>query len=139
MRISDWSSDVCSSDLHLSFQGGRVYAHARPLEVRPVRGDHYELRAAEMLDLTRVDVVLMRQDPPFDMAYITATHILEHVHPRTLVVNDPFHVRNAPEKLFVTHFPDLMPPPLISSPVDAITAFRSEKRTDGTESVRTCK
>src|SRR3546814_15895483 len=118
MRISDWSSDVCSSDLHLSFQGGRVYAHARPLEVRPVRGDHYELGAAEMLDLTRVDVVLMRQDPPFDMAYITATHNLEHGNPRYLVVNDPFPVRNAPGNMFVTHFPDLIPPTLSSSHLD---------------------
>ena len=64
----------------------------------------------EVMDLAAADVVLMRQDPPFDMAYITATHLLEHIHPKTLVVNDPFQVRNAPEKLFVSHFPELMPP-----------------------------
>jgi len=67
---------------------------------------------------------LMRQDPPFDMAYITATHILEHIHPQTLVVNDPIHVRNAPEKLFVTHFSDLMPETLISSDREQILKFR---------------
>jgi glutathione synthase len=75
-----------------------------------------------------MDVVLMRQDPPVDMAYITATHLLEHVHPRTLVVNDPAQVRNAPEKLFVTHFPDLMPPTLIASDPSEIAAFRREHR-----------
>src|SRR5690606_26035730 len=112
----------------LSFRDGRVYARARPLQVRPVRGDHHTLGAAETIDLARADIVLMRQDPPFDMAYITATHILEHIHPKTLVVNDPFHVRNAPEKLFVTQFPDLMPPTLISSDVDEIKAFRREYR-----------
>ena len=74
---------------HLSFRNGRVYAHARPLEVRPTQGDHFTLGDAQTLDLAAVDVVLMRQDPPFDMAYITATHLLEHVHPQTLVVNDP--------------------------------------------------
>jgi len=73
-----------------------------------------------------MDVVLMRQDPPFDMAYISATHILEHIHPRTLVVNDPAAVRNAPEKLLVTHFPDLMPPTLVTWDVAAIRAFRAE-------------
>jgi len=71
-------------------------------------------------------VVLMRQDPPFDMSYITATHILDHIHPKTLVVNDPASVRNAPEKLFVTHFPDIMPPTLISSDRREIMAFRAE-------------
>jgi glutathione synthase len=75
-----------------------------------------------------VDVVLMRQDPPFDMAYITATHILEHIHPKTLVVNDPVEVRNAPEKLFVTHFPELMPPTLITSSRERIDAFRAEHK-----------
>jgi glutathione synthase len=79
-----------------------------------------------MLDLSTMDVVLMRQDPPFDMAYITATHLLEHIHPRTLVVNDPASVRNAPEKLLVTHFPELMPPTLITWDVQAIREFRDE-------------
>ena len=75
-----------------------------------------------------MDVVLMRQDPPFDMAYITATHMLEHIHPDTLVVNDPASVRDAPEKLLVTHFPELMPPTLITWDAEAIRSFRSEHR-----------
>ena len=108
----------------LAFRDGRLYAHARPLEVRREKGNHYTLGAREALDLATVDVVLMRQDPPFDMAYITATHLLEHIHPATLVVNDPAEVRNAPEKLFVTHFPDLMPPTLITSNREEIAAFR---------------
>ena len=110
----------------LSFMHGRVTAHARPLEVRRVEGDHFTLGEKRSLDLSTVDVVLMRQDPPFDMSYITATHILEHIHPETLVVNDPFYVRNAPEKLLVTHFPELMPPTLITSNRDDIMAFRDE-------------
>jgi glutathione synthase len=105
-----------------------VVAWARPLEVRRVKGDHFTLGAESALDLTTADVVLMRQDPPFDMAYITATHILEHVHPKTLVVNDPVQVRNAPEKLFVTHFPDLMPPTLITADRREVEAFRAEHR-----------
>jgi glutathione synthase len=113
----------------LSFRHGRVVALARPLEVRDVRGDHFALGPAETLDLAAgADVVLMRQDPPFDMAYITATHILEHVHPGTLVVNDPASVRNAPEKLYVTHFVDLMPPTLISSDPAEIKSFRAEHK-----------
>ncbi|MEC4593267.1 MULTISPECIES: glutathione synthase [Nitrospirillum] len=110
----------------LAFRHSRLVATARPLEVRRERGNHHTFGPAETLDLASVDVVLMRQDPPFDMAYITATHLLEHVHPRTLVVNDPASVRNAPEKLFVTHFPDLMPPTLITSAKDEVLAFRRE-------------
>ena len=110
----------------LSFRTGAVTAWARPLEVRYEHGNHATLGAFETLDLATTDVVLMRQDPPFDMAYITATHILEHIHPKTLVVNDPGHVRNAPEKLFVTHFPQLMPPTLITAHMDEIRAFRDE-------------
>ncbi len=113
---------------HLVFDRGRVLAHARPLTLRNVPGDHFSLGSFELLDLSTVDVVLMRQDPPFDMAYITATHLLEHIHPRTLVVNDPAHVRNAPEKLFVTHFAELMPPTLIASHRGEIEAFRREYR-----------
>ena len=113
---------------HLAFRDGRLLARARPLQVRRERGNHATLGKPEMLDLATVDVVLMRQDPPFDMSYITATHLLEHVHPRTLVVNDPVHVRNAPEKLFVTHFDGLMPPTLITSDRDEILAFRREHR-----------
>ena len=110
---------------HLSFAHGVVRAQARQLTVKRQRGDHAALGSYETLDLKTMDVILMRQDPPFDMAYITATHILEHVHPKTLVVNDPAHVRNAPEKLFVTHFPDLMPPTLITSDRAEIDAFRA--------------
>ena len=110
----------------LSLRGGRLTARARPLEVRREKGNHASLGPATVLDLARVDVVLMRQDPPFDMAYITATHLLEHVHPATLVVNDPVQVRNAPEKLFVTHFEGLMPPTLITANRDDVLAFRDE-------------
>ena len=113
---------------HLSFRDGRLTARARPLTVRRVHGDHATLGPVETIDLATMDVVLMRQDPPFDMAYITATHLLEHVHPRTLVVNDPAHVRNAPEKLYVTHFQDLMPPTLITSDPGEVAAFRREHR-----------
>ena len=88
-------------------------AHA-PLALRRERGAHATLGAAETVDLASLDIVLMRQDPPFDMAYITATHLLERIHPGTLVVNDPEAVRNAPEKLFVTRFVDIMPPTLIT-------------------------
>ena len=109
----------------LSFREGKVTAHVRPLNVRAVKGDHYTLGEASVLDLATTDVVLMRQDPPFDMAYITATHILENIHPKTLVVNDPASVRNAPEKLFVTQFEDLMPPTLITSDRREIDAFRA--------------
>ncbi len=110
----------------LALLGGRVLAHAQPVEVRREKGNHFTLGAAEELDLGQVDVVLMRQDPPFDMAYITATHILEHIHPKTLVVNDPASVRNAPEKLFVTHFPELMPETLISASPAQIRKFREK-------------
>ncbi|MBV9218436.1 MAG: glutathione synthase [Methylobacteriaceae bacterium] len=111
----------------LSMRDGRVFAEHRPIEVRDVEGDHVTLGSPATADLTDFDVVLMRQDPPFDMAYITATHLLDHVHPGTLVVNDPTHVRNAPEKLFVTKFPDLMPPTLITRDRAAIEAFRAEQ------------
>jgi glutathione synthase len=110
----------------LALTNGSIFANARPLEVSLKLGDHFELGVQERLDLTEVDVVLMRQDPPFDLSYITATHLLEHIHPKTLVVNDPAQVRNAPEKLFITHFPDLMPPTLITSNKKQILEFRTE-------------
>jgi glutathione synthase len=110
----------------LSLKNRRVAAIARPLQVRRERGNHHTFGAPLELDLAQVDVVLLRQDPPFDMAYITSTHLLEHVHPRTLVVNDPASVRNAPEKLFVTHFDGVMPPSLITARLDEIAAFREE-------------
>jgi len=112
----------------LSLRDGRVRARARPVTFRRERGNHFTFGAEEVLDLAVVDVVLMRQDPPFDMAYISATHILEHVHPKTLVVNDPVSVRNAPEKLFVTHFEGVMPPTLITSDRREILAFREEHK-----------
>ena len=110
----------------LSLLEGQVIAKARTLQMRREEGNHFTLGEAETLNLANVDVVLMRQDPPFDMAYITATHILEHVHPDTLVVNDPVSVRNAPEKLFVTHFEGVMPETLISSSHAEIRAFRDK-------------
>ena len=114
---------------HLSFKDRKVTAKARPLSVRRVKGDHFTLGETAVVDLASdIDVVLMRQDPPFDMSYITATHVLEHVHPKTLVVNDPSHVRNAPEKLFVTHFDGILPPTLITSDIAAIHAFRNEHK-----------
>ncbi len=112
----------------LSFRDGRVCARARPLAVRRDVGNHFTFGAPEMIDLATMDIVLMRQDPPFDMAYITATHLLEHIHPETLVVNDPVQVRNAPEKLFVTHFADVMPPTLISADPVEIKSFRDEHK-----------
>jgi glutathione synthase len=111
----------------LALRGGRVTAWARPVELRRERGNHFTFGAEEELDLgAGADVVLMRQDPPFDMGYITATHILEHIHPKTLVVNDPASVRNAPEKLFVTHFPDLMPITMVTADRRRIADFRRE-------------
>lgn len=111
----------------LTYDRGRVTATAHPMELRREKGNHFTFGDARVLDLrSDVDVILMRQDPPFDMGYITATHILEHVHPETLVVNDPAHVRNAPEKLLVTHFPELMPETMITRDRAAIRAFRKE-------------
>jgi glutathione synthase len=112
----------------LALRGDRLSAVVRPFTVRRERGNHFTAGAPERIDLADVDLVMMRQDPPFDMAYITATHMLEHIQPGTLVLNDPASVRNAPEKLFVTHFPDLMPPTLITSDKDAITEFRAEHK-----------
>jgi glutathione synthase len=112
----------------MALNGKRVVAHARPLSVRREKGNHHTFGAPEWIDLSKADVVLMRQDPPFDMAYITATHLLEHIHPETLVVNDPASVRNAPEKLFVTHFPEFMPPTVITSNRQQIMEFRAEHK-----------
>ena len=102
----------------LTFLDRKVMARAQPMKLRREKGNHYTLGAAETLDLSTLDVVLLRQDPPFDMSYITTTHLLEHIHPRTLVVNDPASVRNAPEKMFVTEFPALMPPTLLTRDLD---------------------
>jgi glutathione synthase len=110
----------------LAMIDGRIVSTVRPLEVRDREGEHYALGDPSRIELGEVDVVLMRQDPPFDLAYITATHLLERIHPGTLVVNDPAQVRNAPEKVFVTEFVDLMPPTLITRDLDEIKRFRGE-------------
>lgn len=110
----------------LSQRDGRVSAAVRTVTIQDVEGDHVRAGAPARVDLTTFDVILLRQDPPFDMAYVTTTHILERLHPRTLVVNDPSSVRNAPEKVFVTDFPDLMPPTLITRDRDEIQSFRAE-------------
>jgi glutathione synthase len=111
----------------LVLREGKVSATVRPLEVRDKAGDPFTLGEARHVDLASFDVVLLRQDPPFDLAYISTTHMLDRIHPHTLVVNDPAHVRNAPEKIFVTEFPDLMPPTLITRDLEAIKAFRAEQ------------
>ncbi len=110
----------------LSLKNGVVSAHAAPLRVRDNRESHFTCAQVERRALADFDVVLLRQDPPFDMGYITTTHLLERVHPKTLVVNDPAHVRNAPEKILVTEFPDLMPATLISRNESEIEAFRAQ-------------
>jgi glutathione synthase len=110
----------------LSLRDGIVTANARPLEVRNERNNHFTLGAAAVCNLEDTDIVLMRQDPPFDMAYITATHLLERLAGNSLVVNDPFHVRNAPEKLFVTQFKQFMPPTLVTSDRGEIGRFRHD-------------
>ena len=110
----------------LSIRDRRATAMAQALTVRDVKGDHFSLGEPVLTDIGETDVVLLRQDPPFDLAYITSTHILEQIHPKTLVVNDPASVRNAPEKLFVLQFPRLMPSTLVSRDRAAIEAFREE-------------
>ncbi|MDD9910154.1 MAG: glutathione synthase [Ahrensia sp.] len=118
----------------LSMRDGTIYAECEPVTVQDVKGSHFNLSEARRENLADMDVVLMRQDPPFHMGYITATHLLERVHDAqafaagkgTLVVNDPGHVRNAPEKIFVTEFPDLMPETLISRSSKEIRKFRDE-------------
>jgi glutathione synthase len=112
----------------LTFHDGRLFARVREMRLQRVKGDHAHMGSPSFLDLAGFDVVLMRQDPPFDMAYITATHLLEHIHPGTLVVNDPAQVRNAPEKLFVTRFEGVMPPTLITSDRQRIAEFRAEHK-----------
>jgi glutathione synthase len=110
----------------LSQWDGRIIACVEEMTVRDVKGDHYSLGDEVRTDLSEMDVVLLRQDPPFDMNYITTTHLLERIHPGTLVVNDPAWVRNSPEKIFVTEFPDLMPNTLITRDPTEVAAFRKE-------------
>ena len=110
----------------LALLNGRLFSTLEDLSVRDQPGDHFTLGQPRRLELAEFDVVLLRQDPPFDLAYVTTTHLLERIHPKTLVVNDPAHVRNAPEKIFVTEFPDLMPPTLLTRDLAEIKAFRAE-------------
>ena len=119
-RLSYYTTD------RLAMRDGRVFTTVESLKVRDQAGDHFTLEAPRRVEMTEFDVVLLRQDPPFDLNYITSTHLLERIHPKTLVVNDPGHVRNAPEKIFVTHFSDLMPPTLITRDLAEIKAFRAE-------------
>ncbi|WP_455478766.1 glutathione synthase [Bartonella sp. B10] len=109
----------------LSMRDGCVIARLESLTVRDEEGDHYQLGKSVRTELTDMDVVLLRQDPPFDLNYITTTHLLERIHPKTLVVNDPIWVRNSPEKIFVTEFSDLMPETLITKDIEEITDFRA--------------
>jgi glutathione synthase len=119
-RLSYYTPD------RLAQRGAHVFARVQPLSVRDALGDHFSLGDPDRVELTSFDVILLRQDPPFDLAYITTTHLLERLYPKTLVVNDPAHVRNAPEKIFVMEFPELMPPTLITRDLGEIKAFREE-------------
>jgi glutathione synthase len=110
----------------LAYREGRVVARGWPLTVQRVKGDHFKLGEMVEVDLADYDVVWLRQDPPFDMGYITTTHILDMIHPATLVVNDPFWVRNYPEKLLVLSFPDLTPPTMIARDLETLKSFRAE-------------
>jgi len=110
----------------LALLDGKVLAAVEALSVRDVAGDHFTLSKPRRVELTEFDVVLLRQDPPFDLAYVTTTHMLERIQAKTLVINDPASVRNAPEKVFVTEFPDLMPATLISRDLEEIKAFRKK-------------
>ncbi|HEX3116199.1 MAG TPA: glutathione synthase [Bradyrhizobium sp.] len=110
----------------LSLKGDELVAPVQALSVRDETSDHFTLGEPRRAPLSAFDVILLRQDPPFDLAYITSTHFLERIHPKTLVVNDPASVRNAPEKIFVMDFPQLMPPTLISRDLDEINAFRDQ-------------
>ncbi|HEY0331599.1 MAG TPA: glutathione synthase [Rhodopseudomonas sp.] len=119
-RLSYYTPD------QLSLRGNDLIGSVQTLSVRDQHGDHFTLGEPTRVAMTSFDVVLLRQDPPFDLAYITNTHFLERIHPDTLVVNDPSSVRNAPEKLFVMDFSDLMPPTLISRNLEEINSFRAE-------------
>ena len=111
---------------HLAFQEGKVTARGQNFTVQRVQGQHADLSEMQEVDLADFDVVWLRQDPPFDMHYITTTHLLDLIHPDTLVVNDPFWVRNYPEKLLVLRFPDLTPPTTIARDLETIKAFKEE-------------
>jgi glutathione synthase len=110
----------------LAYREGRIVARGFPIELRREKGNHVSYGDEVEVDLADFDVVWLRQDPPFDMGYITTTHLLDMIHPKTLVVNDPFWVRNFPEKLLVLRFPDLTPPTLIARDLATIRAFKAE-------------
>ncbi|ETW11926.1 glutathione synthetase [Roseivivax marinus] len=110
---------------HLAYEEGRITARGQDLRVQRVKGDHASLGEMRHVDLDEFDVVWLRQDPPFDMHYITTTHLLERLGPGTQVVNDPFWVRNSPEKLLVLNFPELTPPTAIARDLETLKAFRA--------------
>ncbi|MEL6596101.1 MAG: glutathione synthase [Pseudomonadota bacterium] len=110
----------------LAYESGKITARGHDFTVRRVQGDHVDLGPQRAVDLEDFDVVWLRQDPPFDMSYITTTHLLDRIHPRTLVVNDPFWVRNYPEKLLVLDFPDLTPPTTIARDLETLKAFKAQ-------------
>jgi len=111
---------------NLTLNGADLVAHGHTLKVEDKEGSHFVLSDARTINLADLDVVHLRQDPPFDMSYITTTHLLERIHPKTLVVNDPAHVRNAPEKVFVLDYQDLMPATMVTRSLDDVKAFRAE-------------
>ncbi|MEM1076206.1 MAG: glutathione synthase [Pseudomonadota bacterium] len=112
----------------LAYEEGRITASGHAMTVQRVPGDHAQLGSETTIDLSEMDVVWLRQDPPFDMHYITSTHLLDRLAPNTLVVNDPFWVRNFPEKLLVLDFPDLTPPTTIARDLDTIKAFKAKHK-----------
>ena len=113
---------------NLTLDGRHLVARGHTLTVEDKTGDHYRLSDARRVDLAEWDVVLLRQDPPFDMGYITTTHLLERIHPKTLVVNDPAHVRNAPEKVWVLEFQDLMPPTMVTRNLEDVRDFQTRHK-----------
>ncbi|MFV0296527.1 MAG: glutathione synthase [Hyphomicrobiaceae bacterium] len=113
---------------NLALDGERLIARGHTLTVQDKVGDHYKITDHRKVDLGEWDVVLLRQDPPFDMAYITTTHLLERIHPKTLVVNDPAHVRNAPEKVWVLEFQDLMPPTMVTRNLEDVREFQARHK-----------
>ena len=113
---------------NMMYEDGRVMARLQRLELRAELGNHCTLGEPELTDLSTMDVIWLRQDPPFDMAYLTTTYLLDMIHPATLVVNNPTEVRANPEKLYIAKFPDLVPPTLITRDVDAIKTFRDKHK-----------
>ncbi|MEJ6390636.1 glutathione synthase [Gymnodinialimonas ulvae] len=110
----------------LFYRENRVLARARRIRVQRVQGDHVQAEEAGIVDLAEVDAIWLRQDPPFDMGYITTTHLLDRLKGTTLVINDPFWVRNSPEKLLVLDYPDLTPPTMIARDIEMLKAFKED-------------